>query len=141
MEPPFTGDFLFTRDGYYFQLIKKYSARDKYFYPPFILVMVHLLLLLEYGTSLLPLTLQPMAFMYNHATDSYLKQIIQKDSVLEMTQTRPNKTSLKIITMLSEWGKNMYAALSNEKYPPRTVILRSSSSGTTNHLDIKLYIT
>ena len=31
MEPPVTGDFIFTMDGTYFQLIKQDSARDKHF--------------------------------------------------------------------------------------------------------------
>ena len=31
LEPPVTADRLFTRDGNYFQLIKKYSARDQQF--------------------------------------------------------------------------------------------------------------
>ena len=31
LDPPVTGGHLFTRDGTYFQLIKKYDARDKQF--------------------------------------------------------------------------------------------------------------
>ena len=67
------------------------------FYPQYLLVIGHLLLLLECGTSILLFTLQPMEYMYIYTTASYLKQMIQKDSVLEMTQTQPNITFLKNI--------------------------------------------
>ena len=66
-------------------------------YLPFLLVMGHLLLLLEFGTSLFPFTIQPMYFLYIRIIASDLNQIIQEDSVLEMTQTQPNMTFLKNI--------------------------------------------
>ena len=63
-------------------------------YLPWIIVMDHILLILECGTSVLPFTLKPMEFMYIHTTNLYLKQIIQKDSVLKMTQKQLDMTFL-----------------------------------------------
>ena len=87
-------------------------------YPPLLLVMGHLLLLLEFGTNMLQLTLQPMYYMTIHTNSSDSKKIIPKDSVLEMTQAQPNTTLLKKSTILSELRKNIYTALRNDKNSP-----------------------
>ena len=62
---------------------------------------------------LFPLTMQPMEYMYIHTNASYLSQMIQKDSVTEMTQTQPNTKLLKNSTMLSDSGNNVYTTISN----------------------------
>ena len=74
-------------------------------------------MLLECGINLLPVTLLPMQSRYIHTTTSYLKQMIPKNSVLEMTQPQPNTTSINIFTMLTDRGNKIYTALSNEKIP------------------------
>ena len=110
-------------------------------YPPCILVIGHILLLLECGNCLLPFTLKHMGFMYIHNNSLVLKKMFQNDPVLKITQTQPNTTLLKNSTMLSEWVNKTYTNLSKEKYFPRTVIMISSSSRTTTHLYTKLSIT
>ena len=74
--------------------------------------MGHLLLILEYGASMLPLTLQPMQSMYIYTTDFGPKQIIQKYSVLEMMQTQPNMTFLKNILQCFLIGETIFTPLS-----------------------------
>ena len=82
--------------------------------------MYHLLLILEFGASMLPFTLQTMESIHIQITVSDLRQIIPKDSVLEMIQHRTkHELPSKYPTMLSEWGNKIYSTLSNNKIFPK----------------------
>ena len=60
-----------------------------------------------------------MESIYIHTTASYMKQIIQKDSVTEMTQKKPSMNFLKNSTIIFEWGKKICIYLSNRKISPK----------------------
>ena len=49
-----------------------------------------------------------MEFMHIYTTASDLKQIIEKDPVLEMTHTQPNMTFLKILYNAIWVGKQFF---------------------------------
>ena len=83
-----------------------------------------------------------MEFMYIHTNASNLNQIIQKDSALGIIHTQPNMTFLKDILQCYMSGETIFTPLLvMTKYLPRTVIPRSSSSGTNTHMDMKISIT
>ena len=77
------GTFYLTGMAPIYNLSNKMLQETNSLYPPCLILMGYLLLLLECGTSLLLLILQPMEVMYIHTTASDLKETIQKDSVLE----------------------------------------------------------
>ena len=93
-----------------YNLQKKMMQETKVLHQPYLIVMGHLLLLLQYGTSLLPFTLKLIEYMYIHNTTSDLRQMIQNDSVTEIAKTQPNMTFLKNILqryLIEETGFTM----------------------------------
>ena len=83
-------------------------------------------MLLECGTSLLQYNLKPMEYMYICTNDS---------------EPQPTMTFLKNILQLYMSGETIFKPLSViTKSSRRVVILRSSLSRTTTHMDMNIYI-
>ena len=90
---------------------------------------------------MLPFNSKPMEYTPIDNTDSYLKQMITKYSFMEMTQTQPNTPFLKNVLQCYLNGETIFTPLLVlTKSSPKIVILRSSSSLTTTHIDINLSI-
>ena len=120
MEPSFTGDRIFTRDGTYFQIIKQYFSRYKKFVSnmpschessPTDIRMWYHYVTIKYVTH--GIYINPYyCFIYEA---NYSKVF----SAGSDTNTTKHYLPEKIITMLPEWGGWGYTAIGNDKIPPK----------------------
>ena len=138
---PVTGDRIFTKDVIYFQLIQKYAERDKHFVSSttYCFGSSHNAIRMWYQY----VTIHSVTHGIYVNTYYWFRPESNDSKVFSYgndTNTTKHDLTAKYSTILSEWEEIFTQFLVTTKVSLRTVILRSSSSGTTNHMDMKLFI-
>ena len=118
MEPPVTGDFLFTRYGTNLQLIKQDAERYKHFLftMPYCCASSPTAIRVWYQS----VTIHSLTHeIYVHLYYCFRPEANYPKVFSAVNDTNTNKHDLpgKYYTMLSEWGKKIYTALSNKTLP------------------------